>query len=105
MLSAIPISNVWSLIQCEEGWKLIEAWHTLIVPTIYISGHEMLFLKKPTYWEEYDLESCYDNLKVNVLLFQNIQAGNYWIVFAHIDLINYLYKALKLLRQTQQKIR
>lgn len=76
------------------GRMEIEAWHTLIVPTIYISGHEMLFLKKPTYWEEYDLESCYDNLKVNVLLFQNIQAGNYWIVFAHIDLINYLYKAL-----------
>lgn len=87
------------------GRMKIEAWHTLIVPTIYISGHEILFLKKNTYWEEYDLESCYDNLKVNVLLFQNIQAGNYWIVFAHIDLINYLYKALKLLRQTQQKIR
>lgn len=47
MLSAIPISNVWSLIQCEEGWKLIEAWHTLIVPTIYISGHEILSLKNP----------------------------------------------------------
>lgn len=83
------------------GRMEIEAWHILI----YISGHEILFLKKNTYWEEYDLESCYDNLKVNVLLFQNIQAGNYWIVFAHIDLINYPYKALKLLRQTQQKIR
>lgn len=51
------------------GRMEIEVWYILIVFIIYILGYEMLFLKKFIYWEEYDFESCYDNLKVNVLLF------------------------------------
>lgn len=51
------------------GRMEIEVWYILIVFIIYILGYEILFLKKNIYWEEYDFESCYDNLKVNVLLF------------------------------------
>lgn len=35
---------------------------------IYFRIWNFIF-KKFIYWEEYDFESCYDNLKVNVLLF------------------------------------
>lgn len=102
MLSAIC---TFQCMKFDWMWRRMERDRDMTntnCPAYHIHFRACNFIsKKSTYWEEHDPESC---IKSYVLVFQNIQAENYWIVFAHIDLINYLYKALKLLRQTQQKL-